>query len=755
MSDPERPPSSVRIDNKAPNQGAQGIFNAPIFFGIGSLVDRDRVDRDRRNRKKMLERVHAFWINGLLEQSLHGTALIALEMEEQPDVVANPWRLVMQEVDRPPHMLPSGTRITQVYDDAKGELLILGEPGAGKTTLLLELARDLLARAEQDDTFPMPVVFNLSTWANKRQPITDWMVEELNQKYQVPRKVARSWVEADQVLPLLDGLDEVDRAYLAACIGALNAYRHEHGLVPTVVCSREVAYQGQSDRLLLHTAVVIHPLTPQQIDDYLSRPGEALEAVRTALRADPALQELAAVPLLLGVIAQVYHGNRVEDLPAHSSLELRRRQLFAAYVQRMFERRGATTNYTLEQTTHHLTWLARQLDRDNQVEFYVEQMQPYWLPSIGTHRLYRGITTVILAMLFFGAAGLLVGSTPGLGFGLVVGGLIGALNGALNLILRFTWRKTWSWLRLLVKCCCFGLVGGLAFALLTRLAVGQFHGQDLGSTNGPIFGVIAAVFGLLVDRLLGAPDMNIKLAEVVVWSWTRMAQSLVLFLCLGFAGGLIFALFFRYVHSWIAIIILGLCFGLILGLFFGLIRGWSSRTVENKDRTTPNQGIWRSARNGLRIGLRAGAGVGLIFGLFFGSIAIVDFAGNPRMLFGIDIVPDAGLTIPGWMEFAILLGLYYALSSGLFTGFVAGLFSGWDAWIKHFVLRFLLSRSGYLPWSLPSFLDYAAERIFLRKVGGGYIFVHRLLLEYFASLETVLTPDKSVEQVQEVSQPPF
>jgi hypothetical protein len=26
------------------------------------------------------------------------------------------------------------------------------------------------------------------------------------------------------------------------------------------------------------------------------------------------------------------------------------------------------------------------------------------------------------------------------------------------------------------------------------------------------------------------------------------------------------------------------------------------------------------------------------------------------------------------------------------------------------------------------------ERIFLRKVGGGYIFVHRLLMEHFASL---------------------
>jgi len=43
----------------------------------------------------------------------------------------------------------------QVYDEADGELLILGEPGAGKTTLLLELARDLLDRAQLDNTHPI------------------------------------------------------------------------------------------------------------------------------------------------------------------------------------------------------------------------------------------------------------------------------------------------------------------------------------------------------------------------------------------------------------------------------------------------------------------------------------------------------------------------------------------------------------------------------------------------------------------------
>ena len=55
--------------------------------------------------------------------------------------------------------------------------------------------------------------------------------------------------------------------------------------------------------------------------------------------------------------------------------------------------------------------------------------------------------------------------------------------------------------------------------------------------------------------------------------------------------------------------------------------------------------------------------------------------------------------------------------------------------IQHLVLRFILYCSGKMPWNYSRFLDYAAEHIFLRKVGGGYIFVHRLLLEYFAGLE--------------------
>jgi eukaryotic-like serine/threonine-protein kinase len=48
----------------------------------------------------------------------------------------------------------------------------------------------------------------------------------------------------------------------------------------------------------------------------------------------------------------------------------------------------------------------------------------------------------------------------------------------------------------------------------------------------------------------------------------------------------------------------------------------------------------------------------------------------------------------------------------------------------------MLWMNGSAPLHYARFLDYAVERILLGKVGGGYIFIHRMVLEYFASLAT-------------------
>jgi hypothetical protein len=51
--------------------------------------------------------------------------------------------------------------------------------------------------------------------------------------------------------------------------------------------------------------------------------------------------------------------------------------------------------------------------------------------------------------------------------------------------------------------------------------------------------------------------------------------------------------------------------------------------------------------------------------------------------------------------------------------------------VKRYILRFWLARNGVFPWRAIPFLEDATARILLRRVGGGYSFVHRLLLDFF------------------------
>ncbi len=142
--------------------------------------------------------------------------------------------------------------------------------------------------------------------------------------------------------------------------------------------------------------------------------------------------------------------------------------------------------------------------------------------------------------------------------------------------------------------------------------------------------------------------------------------------------------------------------------------------------TAPNQGIWLSARNGVR--------VGLTFWLFTGLSIVLITGLLSRLVYG----PIFGLT----------QGLMLGLVARILCGLIAGLANSGLAGIQHLALRVFLRHLKCAPRNYPRFLDYTAKRILLRKVGGGYIFVHRLLLEYFTSLNTMSSPHQIVEPVQ-------
>lgn len=699
------------------DRGSSATVN--VYPGLPALKN--------QNRQRLLAKVQAFWIKGVLEKSLYGAAAIELGLHEQPDAVTNPWRLFVEQPDQTGHLLPLGTSIKQVYDNAAGELLILGEPGSGKTTLLLQLARDLVAHAQEEETDPVPVVFNLSSWAMKRQPISEWLIEELNVRYQVPYKLGQLWMDADQVLPLLDGLDEVTPAYRTACIDAINAYRRDHGLVPIVVCSRRADYLAQTSQLVLRGAVVVQLLTPQQVDDYLSIAGKELAPVRGALRSDKVLQELAITPLMLSVLTLAYHGKPVEDLLSASSPGILRRQVFATYVERMLQRRGSHNRYTPQQTKQWLMWLARQLTQHNQTEFYLERMQMDWLSKRWSLWLYRSLAFGLICGLIGLLLGLLIGWSAIFRSGIQVYGLIGLLTGVLlsgeMAQMQLVIPIPWSWRNLIALKHLRNALGiGFIIGLIIVFAHDSSLVKDIGlmsvGINTLVGGLTGALIGVLSSILIHGRAIEIQPAEHVTWSWRNFMKRdhLRTGLGIGLVVGLVNLLIFAQIADFLTALLYGLTY-VLLGLLFsalltGLFNGLSSEILEDHNRVKPNEGMRRSVHHSITVGLTVGMLCGLVSGLC-------------RGLFG--------WWVGGW-ENGLIQAVLYGLSYGLLGGLLSGLLFGGEACIRHIILRLLLWFTRSIPWNYPRFLDYAAERILLRKVGGGYIFIHRLLLDYFASL---------------------
>ena len=449
-------------------------------------TQRRSTDRDRRNRYQMLRQVRADWIDGVLNQSLYQVARIELGLQMKSEAVERPLRAIVQAPDGATKAIPAGTAINQIFDDLGSALLILGDPGTGKTTLLLELARDLLGCAERDERQPIPIVLNLSSWAAKRQPLKQWIVKELNERNEVPSRVAQQWLENEQIVLLLDGLDEVSAGYRKACLEAINAFRRDQGLLPIAVCSRIADYEALGTKLRLRSAVVVQPLIESEIEHYLEQIGEPVDGLRAFLKSDPTLLELMKTPLMLWVTLLAYQ-DRLPDFSTSQNLEERRRQVLSTYIDAVFDRRSAEVRYDKQQTILWLHWLASAMAMRQQSIFYLETLGEDLLPT----RLEKWISKI----------GLILGS-----------GLVQALAcGGLNLFFGEAF-STANWTRRLSG----GLVGGLVLGLFagvpavfmdlkpadririslvnvrSRLRVAMIGALDVGVGIGAIGGLVYA-----------------------------------------------------------------------------------------------------------------------------------------------------------------------------------------------------------------------------------------------------------------------
>jgi predicted NACHT family NTPase len=290
-----------------------------------------------------------------LESSLHNRVYIIPDKDNNPSQVEPHWNIYVKSSSKPKSRLPKNTHIIEVFDQegVEGRLLILGKPGAGKTTMLLELAKVLVQRAEQDLSEPVPILLSLSSWQNDQQSIADWIVAELNsgKYYKVRKDITKQWLEEGEIIPFLDGLDELAASRQKLCVKKLNEFLQPgNWSYPLVVCSRVEEYQLYSTKVALSSSLELQPFSDEQIQEYLRRTGN--ESLGKTIKDDRELKQLARTPFLLNVIVLTCQSLSLDKWQEFESSAERLNYLFAGYVEAMLGRKYESKRPSDKATKH-------------------------------------------------------------------------------------------------------------------------------------------------------------------------------------------------------------------------------------------------------------------------------------------------------------------------------------------------------------------------------------------------------------------
>jgi hypothetical protein len=109
---------------------------------------------------------------------------------------------------------------------------------------------------------------------------------------------------------------------------------------------------------------------------YLKGVGKPMATVRAALRSNPVLKQLLTTPRWLSLVILTYRDKAIRDLPQLGTAEQQKQHILERYVERMLEQRTTKGHFVSKQARRWLVWLAQQMQKHSQTEFFLEQMHP-------------------------------------------------------------------------------------------------------------------------------------------------------------------------------------------------------------------------------------------------------------------------------------------------------------------------------------------------------------------------------------------
>ncbi|WP_407835243.1 helix-turn-helix domain-containing protein [Streptomyces sp. DSM 116496] len=605
-----------------------------------------------------------------------------------------------------------------------GRLVVLGRAGSGKSVLTIRFVQDFLETRTALDR--VPVIFSIGSWDPTAMTLRAWMTERLLRDH--PHLAARAagtsmagaLIEADLVLPVLDGFDEMAEGLRARALERLNEFSS-----PLLLTSRREEFAEAVDTagtpLIWATVIELADLTVDDVAAYLPRTARrnggqgggcgrgVWDAVTERLRerseegdgnggggggtADP-LTGALRTPLMTALARTLYSERTGADpaelldaktFPDESSIE---EHLLAGFVPAVYRRRAPGAEHARDwdpdRAEQWLGYLAHHLahpDRERQDLAWWEIGD--FLPR-RQRVLSVALTATLCAALSTWVMGLLIGGVP-------------------------AWRT-------LVEGVLMGPAAGLAFAAVYGVMIARGDGtfeptrvrlRLPGTGPGPdlVRGTVARRPGVRGPARAPLRVFTARFGTVM-------------------AGGFV----------------MGVGCACALAV---------ERALAYGDLVLNLEVLEGLAVNMLVFGLIFGAGTGLVFGLLAAFEAPLDVASvaDPISLLAanratvrrqvVALVPLLALSVAfgGWLIVALLDGFLGDLSwevwDGLFIGAVVGLggglsyalsFTAWGRWVVR--ARLWLPLTGKLPWDTAAFLDDAYRRGVLRQAGAVYQFRH-------------------------------
>ncbi|MEU9321498.1 helix-turn-helix domain-containing protein [Streptomyces sp. NPDC048295] len=601
--------------------------------------------------------------------------------------------------------------VAEVYRRiGSGRLVVLGRAGSGKSILTIRFVLDQLEAREPHDR--VPVIFGIGSWDPSAVALRDWLIDRLVRDHpHLTRRapggstLAAALVDADLVLPVLDGFDEIAEGLRSTALEVLNSTS-----LPLVLTSRRgefaEAVQRTNAPLVWAAGLELIDLTLDDLSAYLPRTSRPVprddggsSAVWTPVLdrlraresgASTPLARVLSTPLMI-ILARTMYSEApdrnpaelldAERFPDENSLE---EHLLAGFVPTVYRRRVAERsaagrrerNRDPERAERWLGYLAHHLARLDR-----EQQDLAWWRIGDSLRLSTRLLSVVVSSALCVALAEWFVNVINLPFpvdeALLLGGSMGAVA---------------------------GLAFGCVHAILARFGTTAFEpahvrlrlpGAGTGIGRRPVRAFVAR-FGAV---LLGGFVMGVGCA-------CALALQRRLFYGIPLANELVIK------GTLINMLVLGLIFGAGAGVVFGIMAALEA-PLDVTSAATPAGLLAANRATVLR------------------QVLVL----VPMLTLAIAV---GGHLITGLLD-GILGTLGWNVADGLVIGAVGGIggtcsyalsFTAWGRWLV--LSRVWLPLTGKLPWDTVAFLDDAYRRGVLRQTGAVYQFRHVRLQHHLA-----------------------